>query len=54
MRQNCWVKYTSINSKTTQILKLYLDIFNKQLHKIGIFDNIVNIISNDYNIISIL
>ena len=29
----------------------YLDIFNKQLHKLGIFDDIINIISNDYNIL---
>ena len=29
----------------------YLDIFNKELHKIGIFDDIINIISNDYNIL---
>ena len=29
----------------------YLDIFNKELHKLGIFDDIINIISNDYNIL---
>jgi ubiquitin-protein ligase len=29
----------------------YLDIFNKQLHKLGIFDEIVDIISNDENIL---
>ena len=29
----------------------YLDIFNKELHKLGIFDEIVNIISNDSSIL---
>ena len=30
---------------------LYLDIFNKELHKIGLFDKVVNIISNDNDIL---
>ena len=29
----------------------YLNIFNNELHKIGIFDDIIDIISNDYNIL---
>lgn len=30
----------------------YLDIFNKQLHKLGLFEEIVDILSNDDNILS--
>ena len=29
----------------------YLDIFNKELHKLGIFDEIIDILSNDKGIL---